>query len=358
MTQEATTAKATSLHEVHRKAGATFASSDGWEIPGVYSSVAEEYRALRKGIALADRSHWGRLRIRGKDALDLLNRLSTNSLMELDRGQGATTVLTSSKGRIIDLLLIVNLGDELLVITSPQTLDRVIEWLDFYTFDEDISVEDVTEETAMLSLMGPGAVQLLGGQAVALELPNASHVSVQDIGVTAISTDAYGIAWYDLLVPASQAGAVWEALCQSGAVPVGEEALEVLRVEQGVPRYGRELSEEFNPLEAGMLSSISFEKGCYIGQEVVLRLKTYNKVQKHLMGIALGDADVSPGARLEVDGKNAGLITSVVDSPLLGQRLALGYVRTAYASAGQQVDVKDGDLAAVGRVTDLPVRGG
>ena len=358
MAQETTTIRATSLHEARRKAGATFASSDGWETPGVYSSVAEEYQALRGGVALVDRSHWGRLRIRGKDALDLLNRLSTNSLIGLEPGQSAPTVLTSSKGRIVDLLLIANLGDELLVVTSPQTPDKVIEWLDFYTFDEDISVEDVTEETSMLSLMGPGAVQFLGPQAVALEPFNTSRVSLQDADVTAIRTDAYGIAGYDLVMPTSQAEALWEALSQAGAIPVGEEALEVLRVEQGVPRYGLELGEEFNPLEAGVLSSINFEKGCYIGQEVVLRLKTYDKVQKHLMGVVLVNSDVSPGARLEVDGKDVGLITSVVDSPLLGHRMALAYVRTAYSAAGQELDVRDGDLVSVGKVTELPIRAG
>jgi folate-binding protein YgfZ len=204
--------------------------------------------------------------------------------------------------------------------------------------------------------MGPGAAQLLGPQAVALEPFNTSRVSLQDAEVTTIRTDAYGIAGYDLVVPTSQAEALWEALNQAGAIPVGEEALEVVRVEQGVPRYGLELGEEFNPLEAGVLSSINFEKGCYIGQEVVLRLNTYKKVQKHLMGIAFEEGRPETAAHLEVEGKDVGSLTSVVDSPLLGHALALGYVKSSFAETGQEFDVRIGDGLARGKVVELPAK--
>ena len=333
-----------------------FSTFDGWQIPQSFGNTLEEYRAVREGVALADRSSSGRLKIRGKDALDLLNRLSSNKVIDLPLGEGASTVLTTNKGRIIDLLLVINMGDELLVITSPQTPAKVIEWLDLYTFGEDITVEDISPETALLSLTGPEAVDILGTDASALPLFGVGQISIQDVQLPVMRTDVLGTISYDLLTTASQAEEVWDALVQAGAVAVGEEALEMIRVEQGVPRYGREMGEEFNPLEAGLDSSISYDKGCYIGQEVVLRLNTYKKVQKHLTGIAFEEDKPEIATHLEVEGKDVGFLTSVVDSPLLGHALALGYVRSSFAEAGQEVDVRIGDRLTRGKVVELPVK--
>ena len=341
--QETALSKITPLRELQEKAGATFASFDGWELSRTYGNTSEEYRAARQGAALFDRSAFGRLRIAGADGLDLLNRLSTNKLIDLTAGEGASTVLTTNKGRIIDLLPIINLGDELLVITNPQTVQNVVDWIDLYTFGEDIQVRDVTDETTLLHLAGPAAVSLLGPDAASLSLYSTREVSVQGVLAQVIRTDTLGTTGYDLLVSKSQAEEAWDALVRMGAVPIGDDAAEMLRVEQGAPRYGRELGEEFNPLEAGLLPSISFDKGCYIGQEVVVRLNTYNKVQKHLMGIAVEVGSALPGQRLEVDGKDAGFLTSVVNSPILESALALGYVRTRHASVGQEVDIRSGD---------------
>jgi folate-binding protein YgfZ len=354
--QETTLIRNTSLVEAQKMAGAIFTTFDGWQIPQSFGNTLEEYRAAREAVALSDRSSFGRLRIKGKDALDLLNRLSSNKIVDLPQGEGASTILTSNKGRIIDLLLVINMGDELLVITSPETPMKVIEWLDLYTFGEDITVEDITEETALLSVMGPGAGDLLGADAIAIPLYGVGQVSIQDVQLPVIRTDITGTTSYDLLTTASQAEKVWNDLVQAGAVAVGEEALEMIRVEQGVPRYGREMGEEFNPLEAGLNSSISYDKGCYIGQEVVLRLNTYKKVQKHLMGIVVEEGSPTIATHLEVEGKDAGFLTSVVDSPLLGRALALGYVRTKYAETDHEIDVRIGDSLVRGKLVDLPVK--
>ena len=353
--QETVASKSTSLRNAQAKAGAIFATFDGWELPRTYGNTTEEYRAARRGGALLDRSAFGRLRVTGADGLDLLNRLSTNKLIDLTAGEGASTVLTTNKGRIIDLLLIVNLGGELLAITSPQTNEKVIDWIDLYTFGEDIQVRDVTEETALLHIAGPEAAALLGKDAADLSLYGAREISVQGVQAQVIRTDALGIIGFDLLIPVSQSEEAWDALIRVGAVPMGEDAAETLRVEQGAPRYGRELGEEFNPLEAGLLPSISFDKGCYIGQEVVVRLNTYNKVQKRLVGIAVTEGNPLPEQRLEIDGKDAGFLTSVVDSPILESALALGYVRTRHASAGQRVGIRGGDETWQGVIVDLPV---
>jgi folate-binding protein YgfZ len=248
------------------------------------------------------------------------------------------------------------MGHELLVITSPETPEKVIKWLDLYTFGEDITVEDVTESTALLSLMGPVAGEFLGMDASPVDPYGVGEVSLQGVNLPLLRTDALGTASYDLLTTASQAEKFWDFLVQAGAVAVGQDALEMIRVEQGVPRWGREMGEDFNPLEAGLNSSISYDKGCYIGQEVVLRLNTYKKVQKHLMGIVVEEGSPTVGTRLVVDGKDAGSVTSVVDSPRLERALALGYVRTKYAETGHEIGVWMSDGVARGKLVDLPAK--
>lgn len=354
--QDTSAIKVSALYEVQKNLDASFTAFDGWWLPKNYGSPSLEYKAAQHGLAVTDRSLFGRLRISGIDALDLLNRLSSNKLIQLPTRKGVSTVLTTNKGRIIDLLIVINMGNELMVITSPQTPDKVIEWIDMYTFGEDIAIENATEDTVLLSLMGPDVKDVLGIDATSLELFGVSEFNCAGMQLPVIKTDYIGISSYDLIATSSQAENVWNSLIRAGAVPVGTEALEMIRVEHGVPRYGSELGEEFNPLEAGLNSSISYDKGCYIGQEVVLRLNTYDKVQKHLTGIAIEDGKPEVTAHLEVDGNYAGFLTSVIASPMLGHTLALGYLRTKYLSIGQDIEVRVDDRLVSAKLVDLPVK--
>ena len=347
---------ASPLREAQVKAGAKFDSGvSDLALPAHFGDSEREYSAARDAVALLDRSSFGRLRITGADSLDLLNRLSTNKLIDLQPGRGAGTVLTTNKGRILDVLVVANIGEELLIITSLGMEERVAEWIDLYTFGEDIAVEDATQSAALLSVVGPKAVEVLGEAASGLDPFDSGETEIDGRLVKLIRTDALGNAGFDVLVAVEHAASVWQALSDCGAVPIGELAAETVRVEHGVPRYGRELGEEYNPLEAGLLPFISFDKGCYIGQEVVVRLNTYRKVQKRLMGVALDGEKPEIGARLEANGKDAGFLTSVVDSPAMGRPLALAYVRTAQAEAGVGVEVLSGDRTISGVTLELPV---
>ena len=264
--------------------------------PAFYSTVAEEYRALKHGAALLDRSSLGRLSYAGEDALDLVQRLSTNDLLPLRVGDGAATVLTTHKGRIVDLLTVVRRADDLLVITSPESRQAVIDHIDFYTFAEDVTVTDLTEETAMLSVAGPRAARVVDGLADADVAPLArfGSLSVRFGAVEAliVRTDFVGLPAFDVIVSAEHAGGLWRDLLDRGTEtelkPVGTAAREAVRVERGVPAFGTEMGESYNPHEADLLEFVSFTKGCYVGQEVVTRLDTYKKVQKRLVGLALG----------------------------------------------------------------------
>ena len=351
--------------KTQENAGSAIAEPQVAVPPGRYSTVAEEYQALTQGTALLDRSPVGRLSFSGEDAVDLLNRLSTNDLMALEVGKGTPTVLTSNKGRILGLLFVLRLDDRIMVLTAPETRGVVMEWIDFYTFGEDVSVDDLTDETGMLSMAGPHAARFLddvsGASITSLERYDSVSASIEGEECTIVRTDFASLPGYDLIVSADAGPRLWEGLStrgqQAGLRPVGVEALEVVRVEQGVPAYGKELSEDYNPLEAGLREYISFTKGCYVGQEVVTRLDTYKKVRKRLVGFQWTpgtDSRPSHGAKLLVDGKQAGVVTSAATSPRLKKGIGLAYVGKAHAEPGTVLSAElDGGQAQV-EVVGLP----
>ena len=350
------------LLDLHTSAGASTVEAYGWTLPGVYSSTSQEYLAATETAGLVDRSYLGRLEIAGADGLDLLNRLSTNKLDELQVGEGAITALTSNKGRIVDLLHVLRLEDRLLVLTGPENRQKVAEWIDFYTFVEDITVEDVTEDTAMVSLIGPRAESIVlhvcEGEVAMPGSAGTVGVRVDGNDATLVRSDVGRLPEYAIVVPLAGAQTLWEAMLRQGAVPVGMDVLEAIRVERGMPVAGKELTEDYNPLEAGLLDYVSFNKGCYVGQEVVTRLDTYDKVQKHLVGLAFqGDSVPAEGATLFAGGKQTGTITSLATSPTSGRPIGLGYVRKAEAASGARLNVGS-DTGDVAVVADLRERAG
>lgn len=324
-------------------------------LSAAYTNAAAEYRAALETAALYDHSPAGRLRAAGADALDLLNRLSTNRVDNLPPGHGAPTILTTDRGRILDLLLVVNAGPYALLLTGPGSQAAVIAWLDKYTIMEDLTLTDITADTAQFTLCGPAAVQLIA--AAGLAQPG----SLDELEPYAALTANFACqeiilihhplgdlpAWDLMLEDNSAAPRVWETLTAAGFVPMGQDAWDALRVSKGIPRYGRELGDDFNPLEAGLIGAIDFAKGCYIGQEVIARLDTYQKVQKHLALLRFpanipetsgaepnAALQAAVGAELTDGSRKVGQITSLAARPDTGELLALAYIRAAHAQPG------------------------
>lgn len=347
------------LWQAHKAAGALFAPHQGRLAPRRYGPVSIEYQRLTTDAGLSDRSYVGRLRVMGKDALDLLNRLSTNDLMGLVPGSGGATILTTNKGRIIDRLVVLHMNDSVLLLTSPRTRTEVARWIDTYTFLEDARVEDATEGTAVLSVSGPNSAlrldTLMGGNLEGLPLYHWRALSVAGMPVTAVHTDPVGLPGYDLIASTEHAPRLWEHLRDSGIPPVGHAALEMVRVERGVPLQGRELTQEFNPLEAEQWDAVSFAKGCYVGQEVVARLSTYDKVQKHLVLLKVdGRGAVPPGAVVQADGQRVGSVTSAACPPRRHKTLALAYLHRSHARPGVAVEVVVDGAYRPARAARLP----
>lgn len=315
------------------------------------SSAPTSPNALHTGAGLAPRE-FGVLWVRGADALDLLNRLTTNKLETLPEGLSRVTVLTNGDGRVVDLLHLGALDGGLWCLTSPGRAEPVTEWLDTYTFGEDITVASRTDDVAVLTLAGPHAAEVLaaaGAPVDALPVDGLAHANIGG-GDCVLWSYAFGPGdAYYVLADAAGAPAVRAALETAGAEPVDADAWEAYRIASGVPAYGAEYGSFNNPLEARLEWAISDDKGCYTGQEVIARLQTYRKVQRLLMAVRLsGPAPV--GAALRADGKEAGALTSVAAQPD-GSWAALALVRTAHAQAGVSCTV-DGVLGVSASLQD------
>lgn len=322
------------------------------DIPSVDSTVEDDYCTLTMGVGLIDRSEVGRLNVTGEEGLDLLNRLSTNELMTLEVGEGVPTILTTNKGRIFDLLQVFRLDDDrLFVMTSPGNQQKVAEWIDFYTFVEDVVVEDLTTSTKMFSIVGPDSVtfldELTKGQASALKLHDRLDTEISDIPTHIYQTDFLGVPSFDIIVDVEHGERLSGMLTKKGAVTVGTDAVEAVRIENGIPAFGKELTEAYNPHEANLVDYISFSKGCYIGQEVIARLQTYQKVQRYLVSLRWQNTELSPGNKLMLDGKQVGVVTSSSPLATTDEGIGLGYVRKELAEDGTIVTNEDGIDVAV-----------
>ena len=301
---------------------------------------------------------YGCLKATGEDALDLLNRLSTNKVDHLEPGHWAPTVLTTDRGRIVDLLCVVHAGECVYLLTSPGQQQPVIEWLDKYTIMEDLEVTDVSDSTAIIAVAGNGAAAALGldneepGYLPGRQYP-APTVNVGGWDAIAVSRPMGDLPCRLLAVPGEVASAIVAALAEAGATEANAEEWETLRVTSGAPAHGAEMGEPYNPLEAGLIGAIDFTKGCYIGQEVIARLDSYHRVQKCMavLGFSPG-SEATVGASLAHEGRTAGEVTSLYRTPG-GELRGLGYVRTTAAEPGQTLELQ-APASGTATVEDTP----
>jgi len=339
----------------------------------IVDTASPAYHAALNGAALADEGGAGRVFMRGKDRAALLQRLSTNDIARLRPGQGARTVLTTPIGRIIDVLTVHTLEDALLIVTSPGQGGPVWAHLKKNIFFNDqVSLEAAGRSHGQLALYGAGAAALLeqvSGAVLSELLPqHTTTIDLADAQVLVARREPIGGASFTLYLPAEQLDAVRDVLVAGGALSLDADTLDVLRVERGYGAFGRELSQEYIPLETGLLDAVSFTKGCYVGQEIIARMESRGRLAKVLRGLKLTTDDQRPTtdddqpvvggqsssvvpAKLEVDGKEAGDLTSVVVSPRFGP-IGLAYVRSAHAAPGGSVGIAGTHVR--GEVVELP----
>ncbi|MEO8520903.1 MAG: glycine cleavage T C-terminal barrel domain-containing protein [Acidobacteriota bacterium] len=319
---------------------------------------ASDYQVLRHAAGLIDRSaERGRLRLSGADRRRYLQGLLTNDIEALTPGTGCYAAYLTAQGRMIADMRLFELGEALIVDMDRRVSDLVRDKWDAFIFSEDVTIEDRSAALSQLGLYGPLAPRVLaealgaaGAQppltaealeAMPLHACDSRTIDGQDLVV--LRSDAAGEMGFDILMPVERTDDVAGHLERAGAVRIGAEAVEARRIESGRLRFGIDMTVETIPLEAGIEDrAISLTKGCYVGQEVIIRVlhRGHGRVARRLVGLSLASNEAPPrGTAISSGEREVGAVTSAVRSPALGHAIALGYVHRDFTAAGTALTV-------------------
>ena len=341
------------LKELHASLGAAFTVVNDQPAVAHYGDWRAEHAALWTSVGVLDLSCRSRLCLLGTDRVKFLHGQVTNEVNQLPLRRGCYAFLVNAKGRIQSDLNIHRLENELLLDFEPGMTAAVTQRLDQYIIADDVQIVDVAPHYGLLSAQGPRAREVLMRLGLKLDLPApemaVAHTKLPEGGdVYVIQQPRLRTAGFDLHVPAASLGMVFGKLVaaakQAGGRACGWQALETARIEAGVPRFGQDMDETHLAPEAGVTDrAISYSKGCYIGQEVIARVRTYGQVTRELRGLRLADdlpALPARGDKLLKDGKEVGHVTSAVHSPRFHAPIALGYVRKETNAPGSQIQLQ------------------
>jgi len=336
------------LHEVHEKAGANFIKVRDLQIPANYGDIRSELEAVYKNIALLDRSYLGKIAVKGRDSLDLLNRISTNDLQYLATDTMCDTVFVSPKGRLIDYCRVINSGEELILIGSFFHVNHLIDWINRFIILEEAEVSDVSTEYSWLTLIGPRSKLFLSeltGKSLT-DKDDAIWFDLKDIHFPVLKNLNFKYLAYNLIFKNTDAWSILPVLLEhldsfKGQL-IGDTAFQIVRVESGMPDWGTEITQDYNPHEARLTHALSFTKGCYTGQEVIARLDTYEKVQKYLMIVELSEKLLEmPPLEVFIDEESVGYLTSYIYNPVTKKSVGLAYIKKMYTTENNlYVEVK------------------
>jgi folate-binding protein YgfZ len=346
------------LGDVHRNLGAAMSETGGVFLPAHYGEPAAEYRAAREHVGVIDRSNVGKVVVTGRDRQAFLQGMLSNDVKSLAPGQGAAAAFLDAHGKVMALLDVYACDDRVLVALPPGLTEKTLALIDHFLISEKAYFESADESFVVLAVEGPGSPALLSSLAGrSLELGPHGHAEAAVAGapVRVIRRSETGGTGFQCWTMPMHGAALWRALVDAGARPVGAEALEILRVEAGVPWYGPDVDETVILPETRLEHLVSYNKGCYIGQEVVARVKYRGHVNRALSGLVLeGDRLPAAGSAVVAEDKDVGRITSAARSIALGAPIALGYVRREHFAPGSAVGVIDGDARIPARVAELP----
>ena len=356
--------KKTSLYEIHHAHGATFTDKyEDWQLVGHFTDSYQEHQAVRDSVGVIDLSHRGRLRLTGSDRAAYLHRIISNDVEGLAVGEGNYATILTNRGKIIADMKVCVFEGAIGLETNAETTSILYQELDKYLIADDVAIEDFTERTGALGVHGPKSAELLK-HAYGFDVRDLPeyHSVVDEIDgrrIVCVRANETGELGYNLCTASESIEWLWDTILTKGrafsAEPVGLTALNSLRVEAGIPRYGAELGDSIFPGEAELENAISYEKGCYIGQEIVARMKYRGHPNRLLRGFEIAE-DIPPqnGDRLLDGDKEIGWITSALVSPTFDMPIAMGYVRTAFTDEDSEVEVETETGRVKAKVQLLP----
>jgi aminomethyltransferase len=306
------------------------------------------YREAHEGAVWVERRGLGMLVATGKTRLDLIDRMSTQAVKRLQNGEGAATVMTTEIGRMIDRLILYATSDAVYILTGENHAPRLARYLMGHVFfNDDFQLKDLTADTIIFGVYGPLAAEKLAAAGFPeVEIPLHHWRQATPGGVSAYLhlTDPIAGHGYFVIGQAADRQALQALLSGAGIRQVGEETFDYLRIEAGLPRFGREVTLDYIPLEAGLWADVSFNKGCYTGQEIIARMESRGRLAKRLVRLRAAGA-VAVGTAIEASGREVGKVTSAAGGP--AGTVALGYVKTGTLDGGEQTLTAGGVLLSL-----------
>jgi folate-binding protein YgfZ len=319
----------------------------------------DQYQAAHASAAIVDRSARGKITLSGIDRLSFLHALLTNDIARLKSGTGIYSAYLTPQGRMISDMRVLEIGDHVLLDVEGSLAGPLAERFDKLIFSEDVQVRNLTGDLGLFGVHGPTAAQVVErATGVRVSMLANQYDNVTEAGLTIVRDEAFGMPGFDMYVERGRVAWLRDSLLASGGVLATDATAEVLRVEAGRPLFGVDMDTETIPLEAGIEDrAISLTKGCYVGQEVIVRVlhRGHGRVARRLVGLLLdGERLPEQGDPIFAGDKAIGVVTSAVASPQMGAPIALGYVQRDYTSAGSDVIVKSEGVALPARVHALP----
>jgi folate-binding protein YgfZ len=346
-----------------QKQGRLPASADyrGTTAAARFGDPQEEFSALLNGCGVFDLGYRARILLAGADRVRWLNGMVTNNIRDLAAGKGVYAFLLNPQGHILGDMYVYNAGDSLIVETDHCQLEKIMAVFDHYIIMDDVELTDISDRRTTIGVMGPKARAIL--KAAGIEIPEmqplqmlAPHCSCDCacIECTIVRGDNPQSESYEIWLTPTDAYKTWHALIAAGATPVGTDALEIQRIAAGVPLYGVDIRERDLPQETEQARALNFNKGCYVGQEIVERIRSRGSVHRRFAGFLVEAAvKISPGTKISADGKEVGEITSIagVGTPVGERAVALGYIRREVGVPGHEVMIGD----AKANVVQIPL---
>lgn len=351
------------LYDLHGSRGAVFLEENGWRLPAHFGDPTREYQAVRSHVGLIDLCHRSLLRFQGPDRVSFLQGMVSNDVKLLAHGQGLDAAVLDVNGKILaDVRIFCTEGSLLMDLWEPLK-EKILNHLNRYLVADEVEILDSAGEYGILSLQGPKSRPLLERLLGASEIPSARYgyrtvkIDIAEIGV--VPATHTGEEGFDLMIPADVLPDVVSRFEEAGRSFslrwVGRHALETLRVEAAIPLYGVDMDEENLLLETGLDHAVSFHKGCYLGQEVVERIRSRGHVNRRLVGLIFDGKDLAErGAKIRFGEKEVGRVTSAVFSPALKRPIALGYVARNNWDAGTRLTVHSGSATLRTVVSTVP----
>jgi folate-binding protein YgfZ len=317
-------------------------------------NVRSEFAELLSGCGLLDLSSRAKISLTGSDRMRWLNGMVTNNIRDLAVGSGVYAFLLNPQGRILGDMYTYNRGESLILDTGQSQLEKLLAIFDRYIIMDDVEVANLSDQLQAVAIAGPKAAEILraaGFQFPKLESLQFADINWQSTAATLLRGDHPGVEWYEIWLAPEHVSALRAALTSAGAKPVSAAAQELLRIAAGIPGYGQDVRERDLPQETSQDRALHFSKGCYVGQEIVERIRSRGAVHRKFAGFEVGGPLPALGIKVQFEGKDVGEITSAASLPLKdGERhVAIGYIRREFAS-GKQVQAGGAQLT----VTNLP----